>query len=138
MDGSQEYQEQLIQIQYFREQYNMIQGQLEFMNASLGNILNTKTTLQNIKEGVKEGDEILIPIGGLVNIKATIKNPEKVLVSIPQDVFIEKDLEGAIEFLDKSMEQHNQQIEYLRTQLQKVETALRQISDNVQRIYSKE
>lgn len=138
MDVSQEYQEQLIQIQYFREQYNMIQGQLEFMNASLGNILNTKTTLQNIKEGVKEGDEILIPIGGLVNIKATIKNPEKVLVSIPQDVFIEKDLEGAIEFLDKSMEQHNQQIEYLRTQLQKVETALRQISDNVQRIYSKE
>ncbi|MFX1365088.1 MAG: prefoldin subunit alpha [Promethearchaeota archaeon] len=138
MDVSQEYQEQLIQIQYFREQYNMIQGQLEFMNASLGNLLNIKTTLQNIKEGVKEGDEILIPIGGLVNIKAIIKNPEKVLVSIPQDVVIEKDINGAIEFLDKSMEQHNQQIEYLRTQLQKVEMTLRQISDIVQKTYSKE
>lgn len=138
MDSSQEYQEQLIQIQYFREQYNMIQSQLEFMNASLGNILNTKTTLQNLKEDVKEGDEILVPIGGLVNIKATIKNPEKVLVSIPQDVVIEKDLDSAIEFLDKNMEQHNQQIEYLKTQLQKVEIALRQISENVQRTYSRQ
>ncbi|MFW9989592.1 MAG: prefoldin subunit alpha [Candidatus Odinarchaeota archaeon] len=138
MEGSQKYQEQLIQIQYFREQYSMIEGQLELMNASLGNILNTKTTIQNIKQGVKEDDEILVPIGGLVNIKAIIKEPEKILLSIPQDVVIEKDLDGAIEFLDENIEKHNQQIEYLSNQLQKVEMTLRQISENVQRAYSQQ
>ncbi len=138
MEGSQKYQEQLLQIQYFREQYSMIQEQLELMNASLGNILNTKITIQNIKEGVKEGDEILVPIGGLVNIKAIIKEPEKFLLNIPQDVVIEKDLDGTIEFLDKNIEKHNQQIEYLNNQLQKVEMTLRQISENVQRTYSQQ
>ena len=135
MEPSQEYQEQLIKIRYLREQYNMLKGQLEIINASLGNVLNTKTTVENLKEGVKQDDEILVPIGGLVNIKASIKDPEKVLLAVTQDVIIEKDLDGTLEFLDKLIEQHNKQIQFLRTQLQNVEMTLQQISQNVQRGY---
>ncbi|MEE9379168.1 MAG: prefoldin subunit alpha [Candidatus Lokiarchaeia archaeon] len=136
MEPSQEYQEQLMQIRYLREQHNMLQGQLEIVNASLGNILNTKTTIENLKEGVKQDDEILVPIGGLVNIKAAIKDTEKVLLAVTQDVIIEKDLDGTLEFLGKLSEQHNKQIQFLRTQLQKVEMTLQQISQNVQRGYT--
>ncbi|MCK4379518.1 MAG: prefoldin subunit alpha [Candidatus Lokiarchaeota archaeon] len=135
MEPPQEYQEQLMQIRYLREQHNMLQGQLEIINASLGNILNTKTTIENLKEGVKQDDEILVPIGGLVNIKAAIKDTEKVLLAVTQDVIIEKDLDGTLEFLGKLSEQHNKQIQFLRTQLQKVEMTLQQISQNVQRGY---
>ena len=135
MEPSQEYQEQLMQIRYLREQHNMLQGQLEIVNASLGNILNTKTTIENLKEGVKHDDEILVPIGGLVNIKAAIKDTEKVLLAVTQDVLIEKDLDGTLEFLGKLSEQHNKQIQFLRTQLQNVEMTLQQISQNVQRGY---
>lgn len=136
MEPSQEYQEQLIKIRFLREQHNMLQGQLEIINASLGNILNTKTTIENLKEGVKQDDEILVPIGGLVNIKASIKEPEKVLLAITQDLIIEKDLDGALEFLNKLIEQHNNQIQFLRTQLQNVEMTLQEISQNVQRNYT--
>ena len=135
MEPPQEHQEQLMQIRYLREQHNMLQGQLEIINASLGNILNTKTTIENLKEGVKQDDEILVPIGGLVNIKAAIKDTEKVLLAVTQDVIIEKDLDGTLEFLGKLSEQHNKQIQFLRTQLQKVEMTLQQISQNVQRGY---
>jgi len=133
MEPPQEYQEQLLKIRYLREQHNMLQGQLEIINASLGNILNTKTTIENLKEGIKQDDEILVPIGGLVNIKASIKDPEKVLLAVTQDVIIEKDLDGTLEFLDKLIEQHNKQIQFLRTQLQNVEMTLQEISQNVQR-----
>ncbi len=136
MEPPQEYQEQLIKIRYLREQHNMLQGQLEIINASLGNILNTKTTIENLKDGIKQDDEILVPIGGLVNIKASIKDPEKVLLAVTQDVIIEKDLDGALEFIDKLSEQHNKQIQFLRTQLQNVEMTLQQISQNVQRGYT--
>ena len=37
---------------------------------------------------------------------------------------------------EKLIEQHNQQIQFLRTQLQNVEMTLQQISENVQRTYS--
>ena len=135
MEPPQEYQEQLIKIRYLREQHNMFQGQLEIINASLGNLMNTKATVENLKEGVKQDDEILLPIGGLVNIKASIKEPEKVLLAVTQDVVIEKDLDGALEFLNKLIEQHNKQIQFLRTQLQNVEMTLQEISQNVQRGY---
>ncbi len=133
MEPTQEYQEQLIKIRYLREQYNMFQRQLEIINASLGNIMNTKITVENLKEGVKQDDEILLPIGGLVNIKASIKEPEKVLLAVTQDVIIEKDLDGALEFLNRLIEQHNKQTQFLRTQLQNIEMTLQEISQNVQR-----
>ena len=136
MEPPQEYQEQLLKIRYLREQHNMLQGQLEIINASLGNILNTKTTIENLKEGIKPDDEILVPIGGLVNIKASIKDTKKVLLAVTQDVIIEKDLDGTLEFLDKLIEQHNKQIQFLRTQLQNVEMTLQEISQNVQKGYT--
>ena len=136
MESSQDYQEQLLKFRYFKEQRDMFQGQLELINASLGNVMNTKTTIENIKEGVKENDEILVPIGGLVNIKATIKDPEKVLLSVTQDVVIEKDLDGSIEFLDKLIEQHNKQLQFLQTQIQNIDVNLQQISQTLQTGYS--
>ena len=136
MESSQEYQEQLIKFRYFKEQRDMFQGQLEIINASLGNIMNTKNTIENLKEGVNQDDEILVPIGGLVNVKASIKEPEKVLLAVTQDVIIEKDLDGTIEFLDKLIEQHNQQIQFLKTQLQTIDVNLQELSQNIQKSYT--
>ena len=136
MEPPQEYQEQIIKFRYLREQRDMFQGQLEIINASLGNIMNTKRTVENLKEGIKEDDEILVPIGGLVNIKASIKDPEKVLLAVTQDVIIEKDLDGAVEFLDKLIEQHNKQLQFLQTQIQNIDGNLQQISQSIQKGYS--
>ncbi|MFX1380705.1 MAG: prefoldin subunit alpha [Promethearchaeota archaeon] len=136
MEPSQEYQTQLIRFRYLQEQRDMFQGQLEIINASLGNIMNTKNTLENLKEGIKEDDEILVPIGGLVNLKASIKDTKKVLLAVTQDVVFEKDLDGANTFLDKLIEQHNQQIQFLTTQLQNLDVNLQQISQNIQKGYT--
>lgn len=132
MEPPQDYQEQIMKFRYFKEQRDMFQGQLEILNASLANILNTKTTIENIKTEVKDNDEILVPIGGLANIKASILNSEKILLAITQDVVIEKDLESTIEFLDKLVEQHNKQIEFMKTQLQNLDYNLQETSRIVQ------
>lgn len=129
----QEYQEQLIKFRYLREQRDMYQSQLEIINASRANVINSKNTLEHLKEGVEEDDEILVPIGGIVNIKASIKEPEKVLLAVNQDVVIEKDLTSAIEFLNRIIEQHNKQIEFLGTQLQNLDIELNKISQVIQR-----
>jgi len=136
MEPSQEYQEQLIKLRYLKEQRDMLQGQLEIVNASLGNVINTKNTIENLKEGVKEDDEILVPIGGLVNIKASIKDPEKVLLAVTQDVVIEKDLDGANEYLDKIIEKINQQIQFITTQIRNIDVNLQVISQNFQKGYT--
>ncbi|MFX1410451.1 MAG: prefoldin subunit alpha [Promethearchaeota archaeon] len=133
MVNSQESQEQLMKFRYLREQREMLQGQLEIINASRANVMNSKITLENLKEGVKDNDEILVPVGGIVNIRASIKEPEKVLIAVNQDVVIEKDLDTAIEFLNKIIEQHNKQNEFLRTQIQNLDISLNEISQIIQR-----
>jgi prefoldin alpha subunit len=131
----QNYQDQLQMFSYLKQQRDVYQGQLEYVNALLANILNTKATLENLKEGVAVGDEILVPIGGIANIKASIKDTEKILLAVTQDVIIEKDLDGAIEFLDTRIEQHNKEIQFIRTQLQNFEVNLQKTSQQLQQGY---
>jgi prefoldin alpha subunit len=133
LEDSRETQQQLYKFRYLKEQRDMYQGQIEIINASRTNFINTKTTLENIKAGVRENDEILVPIGGIVNIKASIKEPEKVLLAVNQDVVIEKNLDGAVEFLEKIIDQHNKQIEFLNSQLQNLDLNLSEISKALQR-----
>ncbi|MFW9867900.1 MAG: prefoldin subunit alpha [Candidatus Thorarchaeota archaeon] len=135
MEPSQDYQEQLQIFRILREQREMYQGQLEILNVSRANIVNTKITIENIKEDVKLNDEILIPIGGMANIKASIKDPEKVLLAITQDVIIEKNLDGTIEILDKRIEQHDKEIQFIKTQLQNIDINLQKTTQLIQRGY---
>jgi len=93
LENTQNAQELLYQFRYLREQRDMLASQLDFISASLRNLTNTKITVTNLKD-LKEGEEILLPIGGIINVKATIKNPEKVLVFVNQDVVIEKDIDA--------------------------------------------
>lgn len=131
LENSQNAQELLYQFRYLREQRDMLASQFDFISASLRNLTNTKTTVTNLKD-LKGGEEILLPLGGIINVKATIKNPEKVLVFVNQDVVIEKDIDASIEFVDKLIEQHNQQIEFLQTQIQNLDTNLARMSQTLQ------
>jgi len=131
MQNQPNMEQQLYQFRVLREQRDMVSQQLEIINASLSNLLNTKSTVSGLKD-VKDGDEILLPIGGLLNLKAIIKEPEKILLYVNQNVVIEKNNEGTIEFLDKLIEQHNEQMNYLRNQLQALEMNIQGMSQMLQ------
>ncbi|MBA7539371.1 Prefoldin subunit alpha [subsurface metagenome] len=135
MESSQDYQEQLQIFRILKEQRDIYQSQLEILNVSRANIVNTKITIENLKEGVEVNDEILIPIGGMANIKASIKDPDKILLAVTQDVIIEKDLDGAIELLDMRIEQHDKEIQFIRTQLQNVDINLQKTTQTIQKGY---
>ena len=133
MENPQENKQALLyQFKYLKDQRDMFANQLEFVNASLSNLMNTKVTTENLKN-VKEGEEILVPIGGLINIQATINNPNKIQLYISQDVVIEKDLDSSIEFIDKIIGQHNEQLQFLRTQIQNLDLNLQNMSIALQR-----
>jgi prefoldin alpha subunit len=116
MEDTENFDQQLNQYRYLKEQRDMFQGQFEIINASLGNLYTTKRTLDSL-ENVNENDEILIPIGGLASIKATIKDTKNVLVSVNQDTVIEKTVEDAVEFLSRLIDQHNTQLKFLKERI---------------------
>ena len=132
MENNQNFEQQVNQFRYLKEQRDVFQGQFEIINASLGNLFNTKRTLDSLLEGVNENDEILIPIGGLASIKATIKDTKNVLVSVNQDTVIEKTVEEAIEFLNKLIEQHNNQLKFLKERIFALDMNLQNMNQMLQ------
>lgn len=137
MENNDNLQNQLYQVRIIKEQRDMFQGQLEIINASLGNLVNTKHTLQNIKESVKENDEIIIPIGGLVGIKALIQETAKTFLYIGKDTVIEKNVSDSIEFTDKLIEQHNEQLKFLAERIQQLDLTIQGMTRSIQNSYSK-
>ena len=121
----------LYQFRYLKDQRDMFQGQLEVISASLSNLINTKTTVENMKN-IQDSEEILIPIGGLINVRGTIKDPEKVLLYVSQDVVIEKDLDSSIEYIDKLIGQHNEQMQFISQQIQTLDLNLQNMSKAIQ------
>jgi prefoldin alpha subunit len=136
MENTQNIENQLYQFRIIKEQRDMFQGQLEIINASLGNLLNTKNTLQNIKDGVKENDELIIPIGGLVGIKALIQDTQKTLLFIGNDSVIERDISDSIIFIEKLIEQHNEQLKTLTERIHKLDFTIQGMSQSIQESYS--
>lgn len=132
MENNQNLEQQISQFRYLKEQRDMFQGQFEIINASLGNLYTTKLTLDNLRDGVSENDEILVPIGGLASIKATIKDTKKVLVSVKNDTIIEKTVEEAIEFISKLIEQHNTQLKFLRERILNLDLNLQSMNQILQ------
>jgi len=132
MEQSQNFQRQLSQFRYLQEQRDIYQNQFELMNASLLNFQNSKKTIQNIMDGVKEDDEILIPIGGIVSIKATIKDTNNALLFVGQDIAIEKSLGESIEFIDKLIEKYSESMKFIIERLQSIEFALQGMGESLQ------
>ena len=132
MENSQNLQQQLTQYRYIEEQRNLYQSQLELVNASLANLQNTKLTLEKIKEGIKEDDEILLPIGGLVKIRAKIRDTQRILVSVGQDVVIEKSLDDSISFLDGIIDKQKESLKFVVEKLQNIELALQSMGESIQ------
>ncbi|MFX1274549.1 MAG: prefoldin subunit alpha [Promethearchaeota archaeon] len=124
-------QQQLYQFQYLKEQRDALAQNLGLINASLQNYMTTKATIENLKN-VKEGEEILIPIGGSIIIKATIGSIDKILTYVSQDVAIEKSIDETNEFIDKIIEQHNEQINFLNNELYKLDLTLQGMSQLIQ------
>lgn len=132
MENSQNFEKELSQFRFMKEQLEFTQGQYEIFNAALSNLLMIKTTIENIRDNVEENDEILIPIGGLVSIKANIKEIKKILINVSQDTIIEKPIEESVEFIDKQIDQSREQLKLLGETIQKLELNLEGMSQSIQ------
>jgi prefoldin alpha subunit len=132
MENSQNLEKELYQFRFIKDQLEFTQGQYEIFNAALNNLLMIKTTLENIRDSVQENEEILIPIGGLISIRAIIKDAKKLLLYVSQDTVIEKSIDESVTFIDKQIEQSKEQLQLLGETIQKLQLNLEGMGQSLQ------
>jgi len=102
-----EIQEYLYRIELIKSQLEALTQQGEIFEMTANEILRAKETLENVRN-LESGKEILIPLGGDAFITAKVSEVKKIMISVGAKTIIEKDTDGAIEMLDKRLDNLNQ------------------------------
>jgi len=106
--------------------YQMLQGQLEQFNQQAALLERKHMELEATKEIItdmskmKEGKEMLLPLGGEMFTYGKITNPKDILVNIGAGVVVGNNIKVGTELIDKKLAE----IVKLREHLQKDSTAI--------------
>ena len=122
MEDQQRLNGLLNEINAYRQQAELIQQQIEMIQASMAEVDSLFNTLEDI-EG-KESVEAFVPVGAGSFIKGELKSTDEIIVSIGSGYAVKKDADGAREILTSQKED-------LKDSLDKMLANLQQCSDIV-------
>ena len=115
-------------IEYYKEQLNALDMQLQISQSALNDYTKAKLTLEHLSKAAKE-DDILIPIGGGTFIKGNLNDKDKILTDVGAGIVTEKPLKDALAKVDeriKLMQENRDKLISIAQQIQKEATELSQ------------
>ena len=104
--NSAEISQMVYVVQLLEEQKKTISEQLSITENQISGISISKKTMEELQSAEKD-HEIIIPIGTNAFAKARIIDPNKVIIPISRDMFIEKNLEESIQIMEQRLEANN-------------------------------
>ncbi len=120
-------------IEYYKEQLNSLDIQLQISQAALNDYTKAKLTLENLAKSTKE-DDILIPIGGGTFVKGNLTDNNKILTDIGAGIVTEKPLKDALAKVDERIKLMQENRDKLINLAQKIQTEAAELSQKTQEL----
>lgn len=95
------------------------QSRMSILDAAMREYATTEATISGLKE-MREGDEILVPMGGGSFFKAKVADPQRVIVGVGAETAVEKTGEEAKASVQAQIGQFQQLRSNIQTELMKV------------------
>ncbi|MEE9474888.1 MAG: prefoldin subunit alpha [Candidatus Hydrothermarchaeaceae archaeon] len=128
-----EHEQILKEYELSRSQLELYQQNLELIDGRLSELRMIDNALDEIKD-TNKNNEMLVPIGGDTFIKASIIDPENVIVGVGASVAVKKtigdakeDIEDKIAELEKVRADHTSNLEKLISKLRELEPSVQSI-----------
>ncbi|RLF53176.1 MAG: prefoldin subunit alpha [Thermoplasmata archaeon] len=138
MTNDEEISRYLVLIEQYKEQINSLEMQSSYVQAMLADYTKAKITLQQLSK-TEKGSEILVPIGGSTFVEAISKGNSKVLFDIGRGIVAEKNIDDAIEKIDKRIEELQKTYEKILSMMQQLQNEMETVSTKAQKLmYEKE
>ena len=120
-------------IEYYKEQLNSLEIQLQISQSALTDYTKAKLTLEHLSKATKEND-ILIPIGGGTFIKGTLGEKEKILTDVGAGIVTEKPLKDALAKVNERIQLMQSNRDKLISLAQKIQTEAAELSQKTQEL----
>jgi len=124
------------ELNYLNEQSKVISNNLSLLSSHRNELALSKITLEGLK-GVKQGNEILIPIGAGSFVKGTISDVNTVITTLARDVTIEKSIDETITKLDETLKEVEKNLGQNEATLQNISARMNEIEMQAEEILQK-
>ncbi|MHA1202894.1 MAG: prefoldin subunit alpha [Candidatus Heimdallarchaeaceae archaeon] len=124
--SNEEVNKLLLAAQQLEQQATRYNQQIEILNSYYSEIQTSEQTLVELKSA-KNNQQMLLPIGAGNFIYTTIKNAEKVIVTIGAGIHSEKSLDEAIDGVKKKKSEVENQLTQIKASYNEVVERLKEI-----------
>jgi prefoldin alpha subunit len=123
-EADKQLNEKSIEFEMLRQQLAGVDGELQQLHNRLGAFDRAKQTLEGLKTA-KEGDDLLIPLGEGLFVKADLKNIKEVLVGVGSNVVLGKELSKGVEYVQARIDEADNLISRLNSNAQLIMDRMR-------------
>lgn len=128
------------EVQSLQTYLNQYTQQAEVYSRQLGmmeeGIREANASIETLNALAEAGEApVFMPIGGGLNIRATIIQPDEVFVSIGSDIIVQKTNEGAISYLQDRIKEMEATAKNLTEVLQKIDAQVKDIQKRLEQLY---
>lgn len=124
-----EIQQQIIQMELFREQAQIVQEQLTLVINSITQLTTTLNALNNLRS---MDDEIHVSLGTGTYVKAELIDKENVLMHIGADILSKKSIAHCVENIESNLSKLEENKKALYDQFEKMTTQMETMRQNIQ------
>ncbi len=107
-------------IEYYKQQLESIEMQLQYLQSTLMDYQRAKLTVEQLG-GVDDNSEVLIPGGAGTFINGSLKSASNVLIGVGAGVVVEKPAEDALKKLDERIQRIQENYDKMAALGQKIQ-----------------
>ncbi|ABR54686.1 prefoldin, alpha subunit [Methanococcus vannielii SB] len=126
---NEELQNQFMALDVYNQQVQKLQEELSNIDLMIMELVRAIESM----ESLKTSGEIMLPLGAGSFVKADVKNPEKIILSVGVDVLLEKDVEEVILDFKNSLDELEKTKELITTQIQKTSKEVTRIRGELEK-----
>ena len=131
-----ELRQALTVLDVYKAQLDALTQQAQILRMSLEETVRARETLKALLDA-KKGDELLVPVGAMSFVAVKATGDKKAIVGIGSRMSAEKDLDGAVAFMDVNAKEISEAMKKSAEALAETETNARNLSMAVQQEYQR-
>jgi prefoldin alpha subunit len=131
MTKEEEITKNLTLIEYYKQQLESIDMQLQYLQSTLADYQRAKMTVEQLGS-VDENSEILIPVGAGTFVNGSLKNASNVLIGVGAGIVVEKTIDEAVNKLDERIKRLQENLEKMLSFGGKIQSDAEELSHKTQ------
>jgi len=133
MTKEEEITKNLTLIEYYKQQLESIDMQLQYLQSTLMDYQRAKMTVEQLS-AVDDNSEVLIPVGAGTFVNGSLKNASNVLIGVGAGIVIEKPVDEAMGKLDERIKRIQENLEKMASLGQKIQCDAEDLSRKTQQM----